>query len=260
MSASLRHAVRCAAVLLACISPLRAGAQSRAVADTEIVRGAGVPTDADDTAATRYGKHETPRGVPTPACRPRGVALCLADTARRVYAVNCCAPDERQTDWLVFAAARDSIQFFLRPSMGGYLRMSPASASGASAETSRAVDASWLRARFPALGSYVFTAAFESEMVIPYELRVAPVITTGASQPIGAAASLTLRAKRRTLIAVAPHSMISRDAAEMKSFAVKPGTYRVLLVRDTLYTACALPCVHLTIFTLKAGEAVAVAP
>lgn len=235
--------------------------QPQPPADTENVRSAGVPTDADDTAATQYGKHETPHIVAYPDCRPQGIALCLPDTARKVFAVACCSADERQTDWLVFAAARDSMQLFLLPSTEAYLFMTPANAAGAFAETSGRVDASWLRARFPAAGSYVFNAGIESDSPVAYELRVAPVIATGASQPIGASARLRLVAAKKSHIAVAPQSMMPKnDTAALRRFAVSPGTYQVLLVRDTLYSACVLPCAHPQVFVLRSGQAVTIAP
>jgi hypothetical protein len=169
--------------------------------------------------------------------------------------------DQRQADWLVFAAAHDSLQLFLEPARDAYLTMSPPNAAGASAETALGVDASWLRARFPAAGTYIVTAGIESDSAAPYELRIAPVVATGASQPIGAAAQLTLSGTKQAAIAVAPRSLMpAADTAAFRRFAVKPGIYRVLLVRDTLYSACALPCAHSTTFTLKRGQAVAIAP
>lgn len=229
--------------------------------DTDVVRSSGVATDADDTASTRYGKHETPRRLSSPSCRPDGLALCLRDTAAQVYTVDCCIADQRQSDWLVFAAPRDSMQLFLEPARDAYLTMSPANAAGASTETALGVDASWLRARFPAAGAFTFTARIESSSAAPYELRIAPVVATGASQPIGATGRLTVNGPEKAHIAVAPRSMMpAADTAALRRFAVEPGVYRVLLVRDTLYGACTLPCVHPTTFTLKPGQAVEIAP
>jgi len=229
--------------------------------DADVVYNRGVATDADDTASTRYNKHQTPRRLSSPGCRPQGIALCLADTATRVYSVDCCMADQRQADWLVFAAAHDSLQLFLEPARDAYLTMSPPNAAGASAETALGVDASWLRARFPAAGTYIFTAGIASDSAAPYELRIAPVVATGASQPIGAAAQLTLSGAKTATIAVAPRSLMpAGDTATLRRFAVGPGIYRVLLVHDTLYSACALPCAHPTTFTLKRGQAVTIAP
>lgn len=54
-------------------------------ADTQHVRGTGVPTATDDTLGTQYGKHWGPaRILRAPPCRPQGIAICLSDTARTV--------------------------------------------------------------------------------------------------------------------------------------------------------------------------------
>jgi hypothetical protein len=169
--------------------------------------------------------------------------------------------DERQTNWLVFAAGGDSLQFFLQPGADAYLTMEPPNAAGAGTENSLRVDASWLRARFPTNGTYVFTAGLEADNDAPYELRLAPVVTTGASQPTGGAATLTLVGPRRARIAVAPQSMMPQtDTTAMRRFAVAPGQYRVLLVRDTVYVACKLPCTHRDSFTLTAGKSARITP
>ena len=246
--------------LIACL--LTPVAVCRGQADSRIVRSAGVPSDPDDTARTRYGKHETPRRVASPECRPSGIALCLSDTARTLFSVDCCIADQRQAKWLVFAARDDSLQLFVETASSAFLMMSPPSAAGAGAETSGNVDATWLRARFPASGTYVYTASIEAVNNAPYELRIAPVIATSASLPTGRTATLTLTGPRRSHIAVAPHAMMpaADDTAGLRRFAVGPGRYRVLLVRDSIYEACRLPCRHVEAFTLRAGQSVTVVP
>ena len=246
--------------LIACL--LTPTALCRGQADSRLVRSAGVPSDPDDTARTRYGKHETPRRVASPECRPSGIALCLSDTAQTLFSVDCCIADQRQTKWLVFAARDDSLQLFVETASNAFLMMSPPNAAGAGAETSGNVDATWLRARFPASGTYVYTASIEAQSNAPYQLRIAPVIATSASLPTGRAATLTLVGSRRSQIAVAPHAMLPAldDTASMRRFAVRPGRYRVLLVPDSIYEACRLPCRHLEAFTLREGQSVTVAP
>jgi hypothetical protein len=187
--------------------------------------------------------------------------LCVRDTATAIYSVACCIADQRQTDWIVFAAARDSMQLFLEASRDAYLTMDPPNAAGASAETSLRVDASWLRARFPTAGTYVFTAKIESDSAAPYELRLASVITTGASQPTGAAATLHVTGAKDARIAIAPRSLMpDTTLSALRRFAVKPGTYRVLLVRDTTYIACPLPCTRRLSFTLSADRTASITP
>lgn len=235
-------------------------ATTRPTADTSIIRSIGVASDAGDTASTRYGKHETPRRIASPECRPTGIALCVVDTAETLFSVDCCIADQRQTKWLVFAARDDSMQLFVESPANPFLTMWPNNAAGAGTETSGSIDASWMRARFPTAGTYVFTASLEAGGRTPYELRVAPVVARGASQPMGTAATLTLTAPPRSEIAVAPHAMIPDDTAALRRFAVPPGRYRVLLVRDTLYEACRLPCREWSRFTLRPGQSVTIGP
>jgi hypothetical protein len=229
-------------------------------ADTDVVRGPGVPTDRDDTAGTRYGKHEAPREVAAPECRPDGVALCLTDTATIVRSVECCMADQRETRWLVFAAAGDSMQLFLYPD-GSYLDMDPPSAENYVAEHSGGADASWIRPRFAHAGAYVFTAGIGSDDPVEYDLRVAPVIARGASRPIGKSATLTITGKPSSKVVVAPASMVgSSDSSALRPFAVTAGTYRVLLVRDTAYLGCRLPCSTPRRFAMRPGKAVTFSP
>lgn len=222
-------------------------------ADSDVVRTIGVPTDSDDTMPTSYEKHHTPRPIAAPDCLPTGIALCIADTAR-AYVEGVSMPDMRETKWLVFAAADDSMQLFAaHPS--AYITMMPFSAAGFGAETSRSVDASWIRPRFLHTGTYVFTASIESDSIVPYELRVVPVIARAASRPIGVAASLQLAGDSSARIVVAPSSMVaSIPAPRLERFAVRPGKYRVLLVRDTTYVTCRLPCADRGTFVLHAGQ------
>jgi hypothetical protein len=210
-------------VLAACMLPALAACATReatqraqsfdsaGAADTAVIRGPGVPTAPDDTLGTRYGKHYGPaRILPPPDCLPTGFALCIADTARTVQTYSDEAgggvPDERATAWLVFASEQDSMQVFVVALRDAYLWMSPASAAGFEAE--HAInDASWIRARFAHSGTYVYSARITSEAVAPYELRVAPVIATGASRPIGKSGTLTIQADSSARVAVVPLAM-----------------------------------------------------
>ena len=231
-----------------------------AAPDTAIVRGPGVPADRDDTLGTRYGKHEAPREVAMPECLPDGVALCVTDTATTVRSVECCMADQRETRWLVFAAAGDSTQLFLFPD-GSYIDMDPPSAENYVAEHARGADADWIRPRFAHAGAYVFTVGIESDDPVEYDLRVAPVIARGASRPIGKSATLTITGKPSSKVAIAPASMVGLgDSAALRPFAVNAGTYRVLLVRDTAYLGCSLPCSAPRRFSMRPGKSVTFTP
>jgi hypothetical protein len=237
---------------------------SRAVAsvvdDTTIIRGPGVPTDLDDTLGTRYGKHEAPRAVQAPECLPGGIAQCITDTATTLRSVECCMNDQRETRWLVFAAAGDSMQLFLFPD-GSYLDMEPPSAGKFIAEHSQGVEATWIRPRFGHSGAYVFTVGIESDDPVEYDLRVVPVIARGASRPIGRSTTLTITGKPSSKVAIAPVSMAaSLDSAALRAFAVPAGRYRILLVRDTAYFGCKLPCSAPRRFSIRPGTAVTFTP
>ena len=230
-----------------------------AAPDTAVITSPGVPTDADDTMATSYQKHQTPRPVPPPDCLPTGIAFCIADTARTLYTYPSIN-DEHETEWLVFAAAQDSMQLFVMHPSFSHISMSPFSAAGFGAEHSTN-DASWIRPRFPRAGAYVLTAGIDSDSSAAYQLRVVPVIATGASRPIGASATLTLSGDPSARIAVAPAALASRRSApEIETFGVRAGTYRVLLVRDTDYVECRLPCADRKHFFMHAGQHVTVGP
>jgi hypothetical protein len=196
---------------------------------------------------------------------PSGIALCITDTASIPWTFSGDTEggmdDERRTEWLIFAAERDSMQVFIASARASYLWMSPPSAAGFVAE--HAInDASWIRARFGHAGTYVFSARITSDSVAPYELRVAPVIATGASRPIGKSATLMIEADSSRRIAIVPAAMsrgLDSDSA-WRRFAVPPGPYRMLLVRDTTYLACALPCNSPRQFTAHPAQAVTIRP
>lgn len=232
--------------------------------DTAIIRTTGVPTDRDDTLGTMYQKHEAPRRVAAPACLPAGPAFCLVDTARTfvsgaVDEGDGGIPDERVADWIVFAAANDSMQAFVVPE--AYLTMRPWSAAGFHAEHALGVDGSWIRARFPRAGAYLFRVAISSDTSVGYQLRVVPVVATGASRPIGAYARLTIAGDTSTRVGIVPASMSGvLDARAMDQHAVRAGSYRVLLVRDTSYVACRLPCRERRRLTLRPWQEATVRP
>jgi hypothetical protein len=123
-------------------------------------------------------------------------------------------------------------------------------------------DASWIRARLPHTGTYTYSAQIASDTIITYELRVAPVLATGASWPIAVSATLTIEGDKSARIGIAPAAMtrkIASDSAWLR-FAVAPGTYRVLLVRDTTYVACRIPCRNPRRFVLHPAHNVLVRP
>lgn len=229
------------------------------VGDTEIVRTTGVPTDADDTLPNLTRKsayRKAPRIPPIPECTPKGHALCIEDTAAIQFVVPCCIAPQRLTNWLIFASDVDSIQTFTSAATFSMATLSHARPTGSWKEKA-ANDGSWLRFHFPSAGTYVLEEMIESDDSVAYDLRVIPVVATGATRPIGSKAQLVLVATKKAMIAIVPAS-IARGLPSngFESWAVSPGSYAALMVRDTTYVACKLPCETQRPFTMKAGQRV----
>ena len=122
-------------------------------------------------------------------------------------------------------------------------------------------DVGFLRYGFPAAGAYVLEAWIEADSVTPYELRLAPVVTTRETRPSGAAATITIAGTKDSKVAVIPAAMLrGLDSAALTSFEIKAATYRVLLVRDSNYVICRRPCADRKTVALRAGQAVTVSP
>ncbi len=258
LAVSMTVATAAAAGVVSC----SAAVNKVTTADDEIIRTIGVPTDHDDTLGTSYEVHRAPRNVASPDCLPIGAALCIADTAR-IHASRTVVPgargvpDQRITRWLVFAAAGDSIQAFMAPRAGSYLSMSPASAAGYFKENAAAEDASFLRARFARTGTYVFTASMSAHSPAAYDLRVLPVVSRAATRPNGGMATLVVDGDPASRYAIVPRSVAAMTRVLADSggahAAVRTGTYRVLLVRDSVYLACRVPCGTPVTFALRPG-------
>jgi hypothetical protein len=228
------------------------------VADTEIVRVAGVANAPDDTLPTlgtksQYGRRIAPRPPTIPDCA--GTVVCIADTARTRISVDCCIPDQRVTNWLIFAVAGDSMQIFSSPGSESYAMLTHATPPGYWREGVWGVDGAWIRFHFPGAGTYVFEESISADDSTAYELRVIPVVATGATRITGGKARIALEAGKKDRIAIVP-AALARTAtpAAMANWAVSPGRYAAMLVRDTTYVACRLPCARPTSFTMKAGQ------
>lgn len=220
------------------------------IPDTALLLTAGVPTDPDDTAKASYARRDAPRVIPLPACEPAGPAICIRDTA------TVSLPDDNfpewDSNWLVFATNRDSLQFFAAPGMPVMDRVS---AQGFVGEKTPGLDQYWLRYRFPETGTFVFTNRIGSDTAYAYQLRLIPTVSTAATRPIGRKATIELPGRERDRIAIAPEALAAglADSAVARRHAVRPGLYRVLLVRDSVYVVCRLPCTNPHRVVLKDG-------
>jgi len=121
------------------------------------------------------------------------------------------------------------------------------------------VTAPFLRFRFPATGAYILEQDFEGTEAAPgawFGLRVNPVATAAATRPTGARAQLTLLSDTTDTLAVAPASLSGDLASTYPRWSVPPGTFSVLLVRDTLYAVCKPPCSRVDTIVLKPNTSV----
>ncbi|HTR78868.1 MAG TPA: hypothetical protein VMH39_12185, partial [Gemmatimonadaceae bacterium] len=97
--------------------------------------------------------------------------------------------------------------------------------------------APFLRIRIPATGSYILDLTFQgidADRGMWFDFDVNPVATAAATRPTGARAQLTLLADTTDTLAVAPASLSGDLASTYPRWSVPPGTFSVLLVRDTL--------------------------
>lgn len=227
-----------AAVAAVAVASCSMAVKTVGAADDEIIRTIGVPSE----------------------CFPIGAALCIADTARiyksgMVAARDGAVPDQRLTHWLVFAASGDSLQAVMAPSAGSYLSMSQDGGVGYTSS---------LRARFARAGTYVFTASMSADSTAPYDLRVLPVVSRAATRPNGGVATLVIGGDSTHRYAIVPRSIATMTRVLADSggthAAVRAGTYRVLLVRDSLYLACRVPCGIPVTFALRRGGTTTIAP
>lgn len=197
--------------------------------------------------------------------------FCFRDTTRK-YVDE--VPGDMGT-WIVFAQSKDSFAFWsaadtlgasadIRELLSGaelLLSIVKPSAAGSLAGPTD----SPLGVRFPASGAYRLQAAVQGPTDprgLPYSLRVLPVVTgadsfAGALRPTGSRARLIIDGMESGFVALIPNSVAGRiGPTEYSRWAFWAGDYSVLLVRDTLYRMCRMPCDRLDSVVLKPGDVV----
>lgn len=116
--------------------------------------------------------------------------------------------------------------------------------------------------RFPRAGAYRLEAAIQGPTDpngLPYTLRVLPAATRSDSlgdalRPTGARARLTIDGMTSGFVALIPDAVAQTvGPGDYGNWAFWPGDYSILLVRDTLYRICRLPCARVDSVVLKPG-------
>lgn len=205
---------------------------------------------------------------PADACNGTG-GFCFRDTTRE-YLEKGSAD---MGPWIVFGGAGDSMTFFatadtaiaasddMRTILGGasvlvFVR------SPVSVRVHQGPVPPPTKVRFPSLGAYRVEVSLQGQTDpagLPYTLRVVPQ-RAGTSRlhsalsATGARARLAIDGGNSGFIAVIPLS-IARELtpADFSNWGVWPTDYSVLLVADTLYGMCRLPCENLDSVVLKPG-------
>ena len=179
------------------------------------------------------------KGAPRPAqgCDTTGLTICYRDIARPGDADEDPMLSPR-ANWIWFAAAGDSIEISTSPA--AFVLTSVGQERDSLQNTARR-----FRHRLQNDGLVIVWLAFDEQVVdtVPYTLRVWS--SGSASRPLratGETATLTVVSRRKnSTFSLVPASIAStvRDRSQWRMFA---RTYKVALLKDSLYELCRLPC------------------
>jgi hypothetical protein len=266
MSSSTHASTPLAVFLTAALSALILGAT--AVPPSGAVPSVGRARGPDLVRSALPMPRPTTRAdtTPTPpACRPRGPGVCFVDTTGVV------APDAMGlwARWIVFSAAGDSLEFHSALAGGGgtfvFVGLDWNTPSGPTGRTESlkvaSMPAPYLRTRMPQAGSYALTVGLDGVPThgdsLPYTLRINPVVVSPDTRPTGYRARLNIVADSTSWIAVIPASRVAGvRPSDYYAWQVRAGQYSVLLVKDTVYRVCKLPCGTPEAIVLKPGSQV----
>jgi hypothetical protein len=169
--------------------------------------------------------------------------------------------------WVVFAGSGDSLVVFASadsvgadPSTVGILRTATLTPFIESASIGmRQVPA----ARVTQTGTWNLNVGIQVEAhpaSVPYLMRIVPVefghgVFAARLRPTGQRARLVTPADTTGLFALIPNSVaVDLAPKDYAMWEIRPGDHQVLLVADTLYRICRLPCTKLDSVVLTPGS------
>lgn len=198
-----------------------------------------VPQTSDNTsrgvasATASADTHSASREQPSSdevTCTPSSGTFCLSDTALSTAEEDNPA-DLPLASWILFSPRNDSVDIRTIPSAHVRSRV------GERPDLMRNISSDGVRRL-----DIVFDQ--QSSNTVPYVLRlrqVAPVLPA-LFRPTGRTATLELSSSRMSdRFSVVPLSMVS-TLGERESWTVPFGVHKVLLVSDSLYEVCRMPC------------------
>lgn len=171
-------------------------------------------------------------------CTPGPRTMCLRDTAY-VQEDAYSADIYPTANWLYFAEGGDSIE--VRTIPPGNV-VTSISATGTAAHPTGAAPPQRLAKR-GVLRIQVILDQNSSDTV-PYTLRIqqSGVRTPTVIHAAGKTATLSIASTRETdRFSIVPVS-VARSVGDRAEWSVSPGTYKVVLVADSLYEVCRVPC------------------
>jgi hypothetical protein len=242
------------------------------------------PETAEGTGPSTHISHATAgKSSGAPECAPKGSGLCFVDTA---FTKAVDPSDLALADWLVFASANDTLEFFANPPPGTNPRKAGIDLSGmkVGANNDKAweyfyqpnaeAEARWLagspsflRIARPSTGAYVIRGRLSGDewKTLAFNVRINPVRTAAAFRPSGARARLVIlgeepdpRTGEETMrVAVVPLSVgLDLTHDDLLPWIVTPGNYAVLLPPDSTFRICKLPCRQPETIVLRANTTV----
>lgn len=207
------------------------------------------------------------RGVTQRSPCDGGDGFCFRDTTR-AFANGW---EAAVGTWVVFAGSGDSLAFSGWPDTAA-ADSTVAFAVGGAIVTLFTEDASGgtftrpapspVSIRIPVAGSWSLTVGLSGDVDnrgTPYVLRIVPVklghtALAARLKPTGQRARLTTVGDSTRFIALIPNSIAAELAPkDYGAWQIRPGDHEVLLVSDTLYRVCKLPCAKLDSIVLKPG-------
>ena len=170
--------------------------------------------------------------------------LCLRDTAIARIEPNMPYPVAR-AEWVWFGVAGDSIEWSVAADHAPHDGLAHLTSMLGQDRDTTGNTASTLRRRLSRTGIVALDATLEPPLgdTVPYRLVIRRVRTSPASHPpSGGVATLTVTGRRSTdRFALVPLSLVGRQAS-LDPWRLFVDTYKVILLRDSLYQICYASC------------------
>jgi hypothetical protein len=223
---------------------------SRKAGDTKAQAGVQPPPVTPDRSGWRLSWHEVAKPETPPPCDQ---AVCLADTVKEnLPSDGWTAP---YAQWLLFGSKGDAVDAYAVSSETSIAPLVSVFSYGHQQQWQDhlpGLTAPFIHFTFPRPGAYVMEVALDgADLGSAYEMRFVRATPSWLhSSP--QVAALTILADSNARFSVRPSGMI--DSVPEMDWAVPPGSYRLILGRDSIYTVCRIPCGEPRVITAQVGK------